>query len=307
MRGAAAVMVAVYHLGEQWHFAASSYLAVDLFFLLSGVVMASAYDARIASGMTTAAFMRLRLIRLYTMYLAGVLACLATGAVFEPVTPAILASSLFMLPSPGSLVLYPVLGAAWSLFFELLANLLFVALHRHLTTRRLLALCSAAGVALGLLTWTYGDASGGWDWATVWIAVPRVLFSFFGGVLIWRHRARLTFAIRPAIALVAVVLVCLYQPGSRVLFDLAIVALIWPALVIGGMNATDDVPVLAWLGAVSYPLYCLHGAFKQGPMVPTTLVAALALVAVCIAASWAAHHYFDAPVRGWLARRTAPT
>ena len=51
----------------------SSYLAVDLFFVLSGFVLAHAYDQKIARGMGTIDFMRIRLIRLYPIYCLGTL------------------------------------------------------------------------------------------------------------------------------------------------------------------------------------------------------------------------------------------
>ena len=68
----AAMAVVTYHVdldfGEPRWFP-SAYLAVDLFFVLSGFVLAHAYEHRFASGMTTWQFMLLRLIEFYPFYL----------------------------------------------------------------------------------------------------------------------------------------------------------------------------------------------------------------------------------------------
>src|SRR5689334_22879226 len=46
-----------------------SYLAVDFFFALSGFVLMHAYGRKLRDGMSMAHFMKIRLIRLYPLYL----------------------------------------------------------------------------------------------------------------------------------------------------------------------------------------------------------------------------------------------
>ena len=53
------------------------YLAVDFFFVLSGYVLAHAYGRALASGLAPMTFMRMRLVRLYPLYLLGLLIALA--------------------------------------------------------------------------------------------------------------------------------------------------------------------------------------------------------------------------------------
>ena len=66
LRGLAALIVVAVHASE--HFGSAGprfgYLAVDLFFVLSGFVLSYAYDRRFADGMTNRQFMRLRIERL---------------------------------------------------------------------------------------------------------------------------------------------------------------------------------------------------------------------------------------------------
>src|SRR5215210_2241655 len=78
LRGLAALIVVLFHaaalIGTQ--LAPGGYLAVDLFFILSGFVIAHAYDHRFAEGLGPLAFIRYRIIRFYPLYLLG----LAIGA-----------------------------------------------------------------------------------------------------------------------------------------------------------------------------------------------------------------------------------
>src|SRR4051812_33009270 len=77
LRGVAALVVIVMHRGRWWYpqggFLGHGYLAVDFFFLLSGFVIAFAYDSRLSAGMSAWRFMGLRLIRLYPLILLGML------------------------------------------------------------------------------------------------------------------------------------------------------------------------------------------------------------------------------------------
>jgi hypothetical protein len=136
MRGVAALFVASLHVPPTMQKLLSfqvSYLAVDLFFCLSGFVIAFAYEERLQRGMTLNNFLLARTIRLYPLYFLGlVLGILAmTGrSHFMPheqgwggaLVPAI-AFSLFMLPTLAGRHItsnaYPFDPPAWSLFFEL--------------------------------------------------------------------------------------------------------------------------------------------------------------------------------------------
>lgn len=124
MRGVAALLVAVFHFGQGLagpgqggqglglgrNFAPQGYLAVDLFFGLSGFVIALNYAGRLRAGMPWQSFARLRFIRLYPIYLTGALLGIARKLVAvathatQVISPGdlLLASglSLVMLPAP---------------------------------------------------------------------------------------------------------------------------------------------------------------------------------------------------------------
>src|SRR5690554_2832582 len=74
LRGLAAIMVVLYHSPFRFSEAsvaivANSYLFVDLFFVLSGFVMAYAYGEKIRGGMGFGEYVALRLGRLYPIHL----------------------------------------------------------------------------------------------------------------------------------------------------------------------------------------------------------------------------------------------
>src|ERR1700754_1815377 len=73
MRGVAALSVLLYHWRPQlpWILFGSGYLAVDLFFLLSGFIIAHAYDEKLAKGLGFLDFLALRLMRLCPMLAFG--------------------------------------------------------------------------------------------------------------------------------------------------------------------------------------------------------------------------------------------
>lgn len=74
MRGVAAIMVVLYHAGPVTTvIAPAGYIAVDFFFALSGFVIAATYEARLRNGLTPLRFIRIRLTRLYPLYLVGLL------------------------------------------------------------------------------------------------------------------------------------------------------------------------------------------------------------------------------------------
>ena len=309
MRGVAALAVVALHFGQDGlDLAPGGYLAVDLFFLLSGVVVASAYDGRLARGMGTAAFMRVRLIRLYPMYLLGLALCVALGSVAYPITPGVFALQAALLPAPpngGDYSLYPAMQVAWTLGLEIAVNLAFAALHRWLTDARLAGVVVAAGAAMAALVVRHGSLDGGYHWPTVPLGLARVLFGFPAGVLLWRYRSRLAVPLSPWLVLPAVALIAAIDPDDRAAYDLAVALAGWPLLVAGAAASTADWPVLGWLGRLSYPAYCLHIAFRSGRLAPDTPGTALAAAAGVVALALFAERFYDRPIRGWLTQISA--
>ena len=73
LRGIAALAVVTRHVPDTTFqdLLPGSTLAVDLFFVLSGFVLAHSYTERLRGEMGAIAFMRVRIIRLYPLYILG--------------------------------------------------------------------------------------------------------------------------------------------------------------------------------------------------------------------------------------------
>lgn len=297
LRGVASLMVVVFHLFEahaggdpQRQIVNHGYLAVDFFFLLSGFVVAYAYDDR-WSAMSAWGFFKRRLIRLQPMIVMGAVIGAALFAFqrfsifpgIEAVGPwkvlAVMALGCVMIPLPrsgdvrGWGEIYPLNGPAWSLFYEYVANVLYAVGLRRLSLRALWVVVMLAGAALVHLAvfGPRGDLIGGWalDWTGVRTGLTRVLFPFCAGVLLMRLGRRVRVA--NAFWLCSLLLVAALslprfggtaQPWLNGLYEAACVILLFPLIVaIGAGEKRVDGPsvrVARFFGDLSYPLYITH-------------------------------------------------
>lgn len=274
MRGVAAVFVAMRHTsffrGLGIH---DGFLAVDLFFVLSGFVIAHAYERRLEQGLSARRFLVLRYLRLWPVYVLGALLGLASAACqamprrdnmpIELVVRSI-PFALAMLPGPRVReMLYPVNSVSWSLALELLVNLAYALAWRPLRKAKVLipALAVSALALIGSTLW-FGKLDVGFLWADAWGGLPRVAFSFTAGLAlyrafkIWSWRSPV-WSWAPLIALPPI----FYFNFGDVVWPLVCVLLLFPllvALAAGSEPGAGSRRVFAWLGASSYPLYALH-------------------------------------------------
>ena len=132
LRGVAAMGVMAMHAQLSVMPVALGYLAVDLFFLLSGYVIARSYEPRLRSGaMGVTAYAAVRLERLYPMLALGGLVGLGLYAAgLSPFRAS--GGGELLVAMVGQFLLIPFLtpgfsfvfnGAQWSIVLELLANL----------------------------------------------------------------------------------------------------------------------------------------------------------------------------------------
>jgi len=287
-----------------------SYLAVDLCFLLSGVVLSYAYDGRLERGLSASSFILIRLKRLAPLYLLG--AAIGWMFVVFSLTQTknhvglVEASVLNSLSFPSLFAwqneVFPLNGPFWSLFFELwVANLLFAALWKPLHGRLLWGLIAISFVGLLAAMAIRHTLDVGPHVTTFWFGFPRVAFSFFFGVAIARlHRSRPPRLKVPSIAFLAVLAVVLSLPftGHAVHpVEILAVCLVFPALVYWGAEAIERSPRTGkLLGEVSYALYAIHYPivigvailFAAWPMTHTVIFQLLLVVAVTLLAWLAA-------------------
>lgn len=299
LRGVAALMVVLFHVCEAYspdhpltQLINHGYLAVDFFFLLSGFVIAYAYDDR-WSTLSVGGFFKRRLIRLQPMVIMG----MTIGALFFPfqagnafplieATPAwkvflVMLVGYTLLPLPPSMdirgwsEMHPLDGPAWSLFFEYLANILYALGLRKLSNRLLglLTLCAAVFLIQLALFGRRGDLIGGWaiEPEQVHIGFARMLFPFLAGMLLMRLGKRVSvpnaFALCSMLLIVALSLPRLGGADHRWLngmYDSLCVIAIFPLIVAmgagGSLAASWPTRIAKWLGDISYPLYITHYA-----------------------------------------------
>ena len=287
-------------------------------------------------GLTLGGFLRLRLIRLYPLYvlttaLGAALSFYAaahgwTDANFGMLMLALLLGCLF-LPTPGSFVTglpdpFPFNSPAWSLFWELAVNALYGAIAKGLTSRVLFAVLCAGLVAIALSVWWYGYFSAGPFTYDFWGGGARVVFSFFAGVALWRvQQAAAISTIRiPAIALMAALLLVLaVELGgtARVVFDIGAVVFVFPALIYLGALSTPR-GFAGWIcnvaGRASYGVYVLQFPFIELLKLSYAKVThghfsdlgSLGIFAVCtltVGAALVLDVCYDTPLRKHLLRR----
>lgn len=297
LRGVASLMVVTFHLFEPFsdgnpmkQIINHGYLAVDFFFLLSGFVIAYAYDDRWGR-MTQWEFYKRRLIRLQPMVILG---SLIGGALFYfqkgPAFPLIVSTPVWkmllvmllgctLLPLPVSLdirgwqEMHPLDGPAWSLFFEYVGNLLYGAGLRRLSKAMLGVFVFLAGILLVQVAvfGPRGDMIGGWELSPngLHVGFARLLFPFFAGVLLHRLGARIR--LKHAFGICSLMLIlALSVPRfggtdhhwKNGLYEALCILLVFPLIVaIGAGGRRADGPSIRlarFFGGLSYPLYITH-------------------------------------------------
>ena len=297
LRGIASLMVVAFHLFEPFSQGDATkqiinhgYLAVDFFFMLSGFVIAYAYDER-WSRMTQWEFYKRRLIRLQPMVIMGSLIGAAlfyfqAGPAFPLIagTPVwkmllVMVVGCTLLPLPISMdirgwqEMHPLDGPAWSLFFEYIANILYAVGLRKLSKTALGVFVFLAALLLVQLVvfGDRGDLIGGWslDATQLHIGFARLLFPFFAGILLCRLGARIQMKSAFGVAsLLLIVALTLPRFGGtdhhwmNGIYDALCVIFVFPIVVAVGAGEKRveglSIRVARFFGDLSFPLYITH-------------------------------------------------
>jgi peptidoglycan/LPS O-acetylase OafA/YrhL len=328
LRGIAAFAVLVMHVTPHnaINITPHAPLAVDFFFGLSGFVIAAAYGARIEAGMPLKSFMWLRLVRLYPLIVLGaVIGAAGYIRLYDSGMLALLfVTGVLMIPTPYGAVsedqcMYALNVPSWSLLWELLVNLLYGVIAPVLHNRTLAGIVVISAVALAATGLHYGTLDVGAFWRQGWAGLPRVMFSFFTGVGVYRLRQAGLLARLRAPAWVTVLALCGILAMPRLgawngLYDVVAAIVALPLLVALGANVTvtRTVSLCRMLGNLSYPVYILQGGISPhlrglaGHLriggLSATLLAVLMSIGFTVFA-WVALKTFDEPVRKWVLGR----
>ena len=341
LRAVLALSVCIYHTPDFWGWSAPQHsLAVDLFFLLGGFVVAHAYERKLLDGrMSFRGFVLARLIRLYPLYLLSLLASalpLLAAMLLHHNQPEHIVIEYFqatflgllMLPahiSDNPVLLFPLNIVYWSLLFALLTNFLYARMIRWLTDRVLyIVIAAAATVLIVLAPHAHGISSLGatWGWRSLGGGLARATFGMATGALLFRRYARIPrwlVSERGYLLPLAVVVAALCIPSSRLdwLVQPGLTFFVLPWCVASAVRGPQPGQngVLSLLGAVSYPVYVLNMPLAHIARVlvsdrtshlisRSAPVSGLVFVAAVFLLALAADRWLDQPVRRWLTART---
>lgn len=364
LRGVAAMIVVAFHLFETYSCGPSDqilnhgYLAVDFFFVLSGFVIGYAYDDRWGR-MTTWGFFKRRLIRLQPMVILGTLIgafwfyfSAAPGFELVMQTPwwkllVIMILGCIMFPTPPSMdirgwkEINSLNGAQWSLLWEYIANILYALVVRRFSMIALsvmVILSAFLTIDLSLDVDVFGllevrkyakyTVIGGFGLTPdqIYIGVCRLLYPFFGGLLLyrlskWRINLRRGGMLWCSLA-VAATLVVPHIGGEthawlNGLYCALVILIIYPAIVAAGagseLKGKKTTAVCKFLGMISYPLYITHypmiyvqmnwAAQHADAPLGTHIWVAVSIFIAAVAVAYASVKVYDLPIRAWLSAK----
>lgn len=339
LRGVAATYVMVFHYfpglqitGPISALLSHGYLMVDLFFVLSGYVMALTYASDFSSGWTASTyfhFLGRRVARIYPLCLAMTIVAFFLAAagflkISDSATPyAMLATNVVMVQAWGLTECLD--GPTWSLSAEWAAYLLFPAILWATLSRSAprawatAAIAAAVIIALCLVPQSLGRQPTPLSlldlhYHVMALPVIRCLAEFSLGVLAFRVGGTAigaAFIRRTGVAagLGAAVIALLAVPRAD-----AAVALLFPALVLSltapntGAARLLSAVIPSFLGRISYSIYLVHelmttllekmhglAAWLGLPHAQT--FAAAACIGMTIVAAWIAYNLIEVPGR----------
>jgi len=224
-------------------------------------------------------------------------------------------SSLILLPAFGyraNLENYPLDTPAWSLMFELLANMAYSIFIKYLSIRLLGLIVGICAFAMIYLSFLHNGVGFGPLRPEFFSGLVRVFFSFGFGVLIFRITDFRMVSRLPKISGIALtgILILSFIPWAMPfgwIYDIGCLFIVYPLIIICG--ATDTLPQryvsLALLaGRLSYPLYILHvpvvvqhfGRFN-GTSCLRLYGAIFLAMAIAVMIAWIVLKFYDEPIR----------
>lgn len=287
LRGFAALAVLDFHTGHFFGVDAfpHGYLAVDFFLMLSGFVLSLAYQEKLDAGWPTFTFFKVRVARLYPLYLVGLLlgcsfhllqAHFGHSSAYGRIDLPLLALGLLMLPalpgigSPLSSS-FPFNPPSWTLFYEIAINIFHAVFLRRRTTRLLLIVLATSGTIFACYVLRQGDANIGAFRNQLLSSFARILFSYVFGMILFRVWKRYGAKIQiPVVLPIGLLFLSLalgrHHEGHSIFQDLATICVVFPVLLLAGACSTPPgrwTSLFRMLGTSSYAMYVIHGPVAE--------------------------------------------
>lgn len=339
LRAVAALLVLLYHLATATPFAANredrafglvasacravGFAGVDLFFVISGVVMAATCYERFGRRDESRRFLLRRLVRIYPLYWTATAVVLAIALAApqltarEPFTLAQIAKSIVLWPQTH----FPVVAVGWTLTYEMFFYLVFAAL--LVVPRRTAALLLVLWAVVTIALYPVSDLPNRPMTAQGYLALsvyasPLVL-EFIAGCAIGRAARRQAMPVAALTLLVGVTVlvaaggfVGVTYPAQAQYGALRVVTFGGAAALIAygavGLELAGRLRIPRWVvfwGDASYATYLTHvyvillvARFWPRPTADGSLgwLAALSCLAVCSAVAATVHIWFERPL-----------
>lgn len=331
VRGLAALSVISVHIALEtgnYHLLPVGFVALDIFFVMSGFVNSLAYDDKLLAGLSWSRFMLLRIVRVYpSMFLGLLVGLLAYAVIPASAYPIGLIEGghyqlswktighFFLVPDLTAREgIFPLNGVFWSLFFELVIIGVHGLTVRHLTVRRLSIFVVVIAVAWGFIAITGGK----WGWGAGWNGPSfvrgflRVGWAYGAGVLLRRATAYGWKV--PALVPLALTVFVLFLPDYgmlrlRMIFSVFVLAPLIVALAAGAVIPAAWRGIAKWAGAISYPVYATHHPLLLILVYyfqPSGFAEIAAAIVAVILVATVIEYLYDAPIRKWLLGFTTP-
>lgn len=343
LRAAGAQLVVVRHLGEFFGYirVPESFLAVDLFYLVSGMVLANAYGQRLKDqGLRMWPFFVTRIIRLYPLYLLGMAIGLAAALLNMQHDPGswwtqmkiieALVTGLLLIPMfPGLDANGSSLnGPTWTLLPEIVSNLVWARTIRWVRVL-IVGLCllvGGAGVVMAEFQFETLDVGFAAD--QVWAGIARALYSFFAGVVAFTivKNRRIDSNIVPWICVAILTAILAYWPGKAMVasYEIVCVLVVFPVLI--AISAVFEpgprtAKLFSLVGRASWGVYILHEPVARlleetvlrhwKPQIGWQAIwIGLGYLVLINVLAWALDKWFEVPVRkvlaGWWLPKPKP-
>jgi peptidoglycan/LPS O-acetylase OafA/YrhL len=300
-------------------------LFVDLFFVISGFVIAFVYGHRVGSPREFGRFMQRRVARLWPLHLATLAAAILLSLLLgmaqismnhpPALTARCVAGTAFLLHSVydcGGIVFN---GVSWSISTEMTMYLAFPLLALILPKRGGVTVAIAVAL-LAFVMFRGGQGQSVQDWTEVFPPL-RALPSFMFGMGLFYARDRLP-VIRFAPALFSVAVVALIVSMMTGVATFVVMPLVYLVVLCGVLadkagSVSPAVKKSAALGQLTYSAYMTHYliimVMLNGVGDKLLHLSGLAILpltlftyAVILAVSYLSYQYFETPARRWIDR-----
>ena len=224
--------------------------------------------------------------------------------------------SFTMLPSPdvrGWGETHSLDAPCWSLLQEYIANIIYALFGKKMSKLVLWSIVIISAVVLTIVAYQRGDVATGWGYDNFWIAIVRMMFPFFAGLLLFRTGKLIRIPMAYVVcSLILIILFVMPTVKANGLYEAACIIIAFPIIVAagaGGQIRGRWAKLCKFFGVISYPIYILHYPFIyiytawiaiKKPAPQQIIPVACGLFVLFVLLAYASLKLYDEPLRAWL-------